>query len=276
MRENGTYDKAIVCLKNILNNTPEDASITAILSHCYILNDDLEQAKIYLDKAKNLNPELALVGWNETKFLLKQNKVDDALVIAEKTNKLFPNDIEGMGVLGSCLRAKGNFEASLKYLNKAIQLNPNYAEAFINRGLISLTQEDKVTALSDLEKAHELKPHIKQIWDLLIGLIVETKITSKAISILIRMIEVDPNHQKSFSLLAGFTEKANDPVLAITSFEKILEYRPNDAVMHLNLGIAFQRQGDVEKAIEHSQKALTIKPDYAEAYSNLGNVLGAM
>ena len=60
----------------------------------------------------------------------------------------------------------GNFDESLKYLNKAIEINQNCAEALINRGLVSLAQNDKENTLSDLEKAHHLKPHIKEIWHL--------------------------------------------------------------------------------------------------------------
>ena len=122
-------------------------------------------------------------------FFLKQAKVGEALVVAKRANRTFPDDVEGMVVLGSCLRAKGNFDESLEYLNKSIQLNPNYAEAFINRGLISLTQKDKVNALSDLEKAHELKPHIKQIWDLVVNMKMEREEYSQLISVLNSMIE---------------------------------------------------------------------------------------
>ena len=94
---------------------------------------------------------------------LKLNKTTEALVVATKTNRSFPDDIEGMAVLGSCLRARGIF-GKLKYLNKAIQLKPNYAEALINRGLIYLNKKDKANALIDLENAHKIKPHFKQIW----------------------------------------------------------------------------------------------------------------
>jgi tetratricopeptide (TPR) repeat protein len=114
LRETGKYDEAIDLLKNSISNFPADPNIPAILSHCYILNDNLEQAKIYLDVAKNINPNIASVGWNETRLLLKQKKVSQALAIADKTNKLFPDDVEGMGVLGSCLRSSGSFDESLK------------------------------------------------------------------------------------------------------------------------------------------------------------------
>ena len=273
LREIGKYDVAIDLLLHQIKQSSKDPNVPALLSHIYILNDNLEQAKIHLDAAKNINPNTASVGWNEARLLLKHKKINEALAVADKTNKLFPNDVEGIGVLGSCLRTSGNVDDGLKYLNKAIELNSNHAEALINRGLIWLEQKDKVNALSDLEKAHHLKPHIKQIWDLIINLVVETKDYSKAISLLLKMIEVDPNLEKSYSLLAACNEKADNPALAISSFKKILESRPNDPTMNFNLGIALQREGKSEEAMEAYNKALAIKPDYAEAYNNLGNAL---
>jgi regulator of sirC expression with transglutaminase-like and TPR domain len=41
-----------------------------------------------------------------------------------------------------------------------LSLNPDYAEALINRGLIRLSQENKPEALADLELAHKVKAPI--------------------------------------------------------------------------------------------------------------------
>ena len=56
LRENGKYDEAIDLLLHQIKQSPTDPNIPAVLSHCYILNDNLEQAKIYLDAAKDINP----------------------------------------------------------------------------------------------------------------------------------------------------------------------------------------------------------------------------
>jgi len=120
LRESGKYDEAINLLLHQTKQSSKDPNIPALLSHCYILSDNLEQAKIYLDVAKKINPNIASVGWNETRLLLKQAKVHEALAIATKANKLFPDDVDGLVALGSCLRVNGSFDESLKYLNKAI------------------------------------------------------------------------------------------------------------------------------------------------------------
>ena len=69
LRETGKYDEAIDLLLYKTKQSPTDPNLTALLSHCYILNGNLEQAKIYLNAAKSINPNMASVGWNEPRLL---------------------------------------------------------------------------------------------------------------------------------------------------------------------------------------------------------------
>ena len=271
LREGGKYFEAIHMLKDEIRKFPKDPNLLSLISNCYILNDDLKEAGIYLNKAKKIDASIAWVGWNEARLLMKKQNIIKGLAVAKKTSRRFPDDVEGMGVLGSCLTVNGDMDEGLKVLDKAIALNPNYAEALINRSLIWLKQEKKSRALTDLKKAHEIKPHLKQIWDLLISLTIEAKNYSSAITILINMIEVDPNHEKSFALLSACNQKSGNTALAIKSFERALEVKPGNVSMHLNLGMALNRQGESEKAIAQFKKALSTKPNFAEAYFNMGN-----
>jgi tetratricopeptide (TPR) repeat protein len=111
-------------------------------------------------------------------------------------------------------------DESLEVLNRAIELNPDYAEALINRGLIRLSQENKPEALADLELAHRLKPHIKQIWDLVVGLKVEAQEYSDAILLLINMIEIDPEDEKRLATLALCYQHLKDFDSAIEAYKK--------------------------------------------------------
>jgi tetratricopeptide (TPR) repeat protein len=273
LRDTGEFNQAIDLLKDKINRLPEDVDLLAVLSHCYLLADQADLAKLHLNRATTIAPYNALVGWNTARLNLKEQKPLEALNVARDTSQRFPDDVEGMGVLGACLRANGEVVESLEILNGAIELNPDYAEALINRGLIRLSQENKPEALADLELAHRLKPHIRQIWDLVVGLKVEAQDYSDAILLLINMIEIDPNWEKGFSLLAACNQKADDSALAVKSFEKVLEVKPGSAAMHVNLGIALTKQGETKTAMANFKKALSIKPDYAEAYNNMGNAL---
>ena len=229
LRESGKFSQAIDLLKDEITKCPQDPNMQGLLLYCLILNEDIKEATIQLDKAKSLDPNNELVGWNEVRLLLKNNLAAEALTFARSTNKRFPDDIEGMGILGSCLRTSNDIEESLIYLNKAIELNPIYAEALINRELIRLTKEDKPGALADLEAAHRLKPHIKQIWDLVTRLTIEAEQYSEAISLLINMIEIDPNNEKSFANKARCHHRLGNNKAATAVYKKALAIKSDHA-----------------------------------------------
>jgi tetratricopeptide (TPR) repeat protein len=273
LRESGKFIQAIDLLKDEITKFPDDPNLRALLSHCYILSKDIKEAAIHLDKAKSLDPSSVLVGLNEARLLLKNKQVNDAIAVARSTNKRFPDDAEVMAVLGSCLRANNEIEESLTYLEKSIELIPNYAESLIHRGLIRLTKKDKASALVDLEKAHKLKPHIKQIWDLVIGLKVEAEQYSETILLLINMIEIEPKYEKSFANMALCHQNLGNNEAAIEAYTKALAIKPDYTIAYNNMGIALQELGKLEEAIEAYTKALAIKPDYPDAYNNMGNAL---
>ena len=119
LKESGNFNQAIELLIKGINLFSDNANMLALLSHCFILIDDLTKAKFYLDKAKEIDPKNALVCWNEARLLLKNKDFEKAVVISRNTNNLFPNNVEGLVVLGSCLRAIGSIDESLLYFNKA-------------------------------------------------------------------------------------------------------------------------------------------------------------
>ena len=273
LRDSGKFNQAIDLLKDETNQFPEGADKLALLSHCYLLADQVDLAKLYLDKATTIAPDNALVGWNTARLALKEQKLSEALNIARNTSQRFPDDVEGMGVLGACLRANGEADESLKVLNRAIALNPDYAEALVNRGLIRLSQENKTAALSDLDLAHRSKPHIKQIWDLVVGLKVEAQEYSDAILLLINIIEIDPENENRLVTLALCYQKVGDLDAALETYQKALAIKPDCINALINMGITLKDQGKLKEALQAYNKVLTIEPNSFEAYSNMGNVL---
>ena len=272
-KEAGEFATAIQLLTGQFAEFSSSVELLSLLTHCYILDDDAENASIYLAKAKAIDPHHVLVSWNEVRLLMKNKNVPDALVVARKTIERYPDDIEGMGVIGACLRVSNKIEDSLIYLDRAIFLNPNYAEALINRGLIKLTRNDKPGALSDLETAHKLKPHIRQIWDLVISLNLELKQFGQAKSFLVKMVEVDPSNVKNFMNLAFCNQTLGDLESAIDNYKQVLKVNPDFAEAYYNMGILLNEGGDLEGAIHSYQQAVSIQPTHAQAYYNMGNVL---
>ena len=270
LRDSGQYNEAITLLTNHVEATCEDPKIFCLLAHCYILKNDASNARLALDKAKYFDPSIAMVGWNEARILLKELDVENALTVVKNTLKFFPDDAEGLGVLGACLRIKGNLEESLKVLNHALNVDNKYAEAFINRGLVHLSLKNKRAALSDLEHAYALKPHMTQIWTPLISLKMDMRDFSGAITFLKRMIEIDPNDEKKHASLALCHQKLGEYPECIKAYQTAISINPDYADAYFNLGSAFKKVGRREEAIKNYEMGLKIKPADASVFYNMG------
>jgi tetratricopeptide (TPR) repeat protein len=54
---------------------------------------------------------------------------------------------------------RGNCDAAITAYSRAIELNPNFAEAYNNRAYTYMVKKDYADALTDLDKAIELRPN---------------------------------------------------------------------------------------------------------------------
>jgi tetratricopeptide (TPR) repeat protein len=270
LKEGGQYSSAINILEKSIKIFFGDANLLALLAQCYLLQENLSQATKALNEAKALPKSSGFVGWTEARVLLRKRLISDALVVAKDTHRNFPDDVEGMGVLGACYRASGDLDKALELLNRALHSNPSFAEALINRALIHLAREEKVAALTDLEAAYKLKPFITQIWELIIKLKLEAEQFLDALELLIEMLGKDPLDESRLSLISMCIEKLGDPQLAITAFKRVLHIVPDNATIHVNLGIALRKTGEFLKSINHFKRAVSIKADYMEAHYNMG------
>jgi Flp pilus assembly protein TadD len=65
---------------------------------------------------------------------------------------------------GGLAKSPNDVDSALADYNKAIELKPDYAEAYYNRGVAKQAKGDKSGALADQNKAIELKPDYAQAY----------------------------------------------------------------------------------------------------------------
>lgn len=234
-----------------------------------MLVDDIKKSETALDRAKEVDPKLASVGWNAARLSLKKQEFKKAVQIAQEVHSRHPNDVEGISVLGACLRADGQLNEGLAYLNQAISLQSDYAEAYINRGLLQLTLTDKKSALSDFKIAFDLKPHFKQIWNLIVSLAIELNDFSCAVEVLNQALLVDNKNYSLYSNLGFCLQQLGDFTGATQAYNSALLLNPNCAATLSNNASALKKQGKLEEVTKLLIEALNIEPDLIEAKENL-------
>ena len=81
---------------------------------------------------------------------------EQAITEFNKAIELDPEYAEAYNNRGNAYWNKGNFDRAIADYDKAIELDPEYAEAYSNRGFVYYLKGELTKAISDLEKCLEL------------------------------------------------------------------------------------------------------------------------
>ena len=140
---------------------------------------------------------------------------------------------------GIILKGLGKLREAEISLRKAIELKPDFADAYINLG----------NTLKDL------------------GRFEEAEIATR------KAIELKPNFANSHNNLGLILQGLGKLEEAELSVRESIKIKPDFANAHNNLGIILKDLRKLEEAELSVRKAIKIKPDYANAYNNLGTIL---
>ncbi len=273
LRESGRYLEAIDWLKNHLVQNPQDANAYAHLAQNFSLNKQDGEAWTALNSALAINPNSILVQRNHARLLLKQQKISEARKIAAGIYQADSADVENQLVFAAMLTANNELEPSKNLCEKALQVRPNYAEAFAILGQVHWKAGDKNAALQLFEKALSIKPHLIQLYPIIAAFHNENKNLPAAIHALKKAWEYEPHEVEHMVNLGELLRQNYQTAEAITVLEKAVQLAPKNAMAWTNLGTVLQQISEIKKAKIAYEKALAIYPNQAELLNNFGNIV---
>lgn len=144
--------------------------------------------------------------------------------------------------LGNVQFERGAYAEAVKLYTCAIDLQPDYAPIYADRGYAYAALLDSDHALADYDQALKL----------------DETLTAAYI-----------NRGSLYTSLGNFG-------LALNDFTLVIGLNPNDAIAYNNRGVVHAAEGDYDLAIADFQQALQIDPNYATPYASLGAVYSAM
>ncbi|MBN1993899.1 MAG: tetratricopeptide repeat protein, partial [Anaerolineae bacterium] len=215
---------------------------------------------------------LALFAVGRSYFI--QEEYMEAIKVYTKVIELKPDDADIYNNRGVAYYASGDLEKASMDFNKAIQLKPNLAEAYIGQGLVYAASDNLEQAIKEYTKAIELKPDYAGAYNNRGLAYSASGDLENAIADFTQAIELKPDYAEAYVSRGFAYATSNDLKQAIADFTQAIELKPDDAIAYTNRGAAYKDSSDPEKAITDFNKAIQLKPDFAEAYNNRGAAYG--
>lgn len=157
MAKSGKADRNIELLKKGETGTQEQFFVYFHSATNFLAKKDNETALLYLKKTLELNPNFVPALLNLAGIYITDNNLTEAEKILITASQLEQNT----GIynnLGIIYAKRKEFNRAIKKFEKALQLNPNSADAYYNLSLVYREKGKKEKAEFFLEKAQELNP----------------------------------------------------------------------------------------------------------------------
>jgi Tfp pilus assembly protein PilF len=154
---------------------------------------------------------------------------------AENAIKLDPGHYMAHYNLGVAYFELKQMETARVELQKALELNSDFASVYVVLGMIDLQENNIPQAISEFERAYQMDS------------------TSSEISTKLALAYIMTNQQ---------LPKANELLVYA------LRIRPENAEAHNNLGVLYAMQNQMPSARYHFEQALKYRPDYPDAQMN--------
>lgn len=200
-------------------------------------------------------------------------KLDDAVLAYRRAVELQPDYADAHNNLGNALREKGDAAAALTSCARAIELKPGYAEAYNNLGNALKDLGELDAAIAAYGKAIGAKRAFAEA-HLNLGIVLQAKGNGDAaLECLRETIALAPHLAVAHDKLASILMHRGDIPGAIEAYRRVTELTPESAQAHNTLGNVLNGAARVPEAVPCYERAIALEPDFADAYHNLANAL---
>jgi len=253
---------------------PSHSQLNSLLEHYQSGRyEDAEKLAISITQQFPHHP----FSWKVLAAVLKQTgRISEALVASQKAVEIDPEDAEAHSNLGNTLKELGRLEEAEARYRKAIALKTDYAEAHSNLGV----------TLKELGRLEEAEASYRETIALKSDFFEAHSNLGNTLKELGRLEEAEASHRQAIAVKPENAEVHRN--LGVTlkelgrleeaeaSYREAIELNPDYVEAHINLGITLQELGRLEESEASFTQAIALKPDFAETWNNLGNTLQSL
>jgi tetratricopeptide (TPR) repeat protein len=238
--------------------------------------DDVMEREYYLRALEAIerneeDPRLKAY-FDEIEYCREQKDHVSALAYAEKlvTSR---GEAKDWSEKGRCLNRLKRRDEALECLDKAIEIDSNYARAWTYKGdvLEDLKRYDE--ALEAYNKAIELDANDPYPWNNRGYILNNLKRYDEALVSVDRAIELDANYQSAWVNRGNVLNNLKRYDEALASCDRVIELDANDPYPWNNRGIALKNLKRYDEALASYDRAIELDANYLYAWDNRGILL---
>jgi tetratricopeptide (TPR) repeat protein/proteasome lid subunit RPN8/RPN11 len=175
------------------------------------------------------------------------------------------SDLDAISKGTICLSGQA-YDDAICHFNEAMRLNPNYADAFFNRGITHVENGELDNAIDDYSQAIRINPNYAKAHHNRAMAYAAKKDYDKAIEGYTEAIRLDPELASAFVSRGAVYDAMQDHDKAIGDYSEAIRLNPTYRVAHNNRGCAYAEKKEYDEAIHHFDEAIRLNARLVSAY----------
>ena len=168
------------------------------------------------------------------------------------------------------MRQRGQLDAALQSYTRALDLNPDFAEAHCNLGATFADLGQLDAAVQCYRRALAINPDFAEAHGNLGSALRGLGQLQEAAASYALALAAKPDFADAYYNLAITLKDLGQLEAAVHNYRCALGLRPQSSEWHSSLGTVLKELGRLEEAVLSYEQALAIKPDFIQALCNLG------
>jgi len=265
------FGEAETQLKMALELAPDFPPLSEDLGSALAQQRKFEEAIPLFEQAIRQDPELANAHKKLGQALAA---VGRGLEADEAFETFFEKDPDtGTVAVGADHLRAGREEEAITSFRQALKDNPDNVDAMRFLAAVYLKQERKLgDAEALLQRATQIAPDFAGAW-IDLGLVLKKRAKRmEAIEALSQATVLEPGNGNIWELLASVTASAGYPEQAAEAFRKAIAISPNAAGYHMGYAHVLKTLGDQPASLRAYREAIRLRPQFGEVYWSMANL----
>lgn len=206
-------------------------------------------------------------------FLVRDNQLDQAIALLEKTLSRCPYDALTRHDLARLYAAKGGHEQAMALLvSKESPFPCTEEEALEILGTYYVKQGRYLNALQVYTRLNELTPNRVGVLVNLASAATYQQDYVKVAQVLKQALKIDPNSCSAMINLGNLFVRQNETLEALAWFERAVENDPYNYIATFSMGMQKLKLGQVRDGMKYVTDSVQLRPDFVEGYETLVKV----
>jgi tetratricopeptide (TPR) repeat protein len=194
-----------------------------------------------------------------------------AIASYDRAIELDPDFAGAYSNRGNAYGALGEHERAIEDYDRAIEIDPDFAGAYVGRGIAYRNLEQYEQAIASYDRAIEIDPEYALAYNNRGNAYGALGEHERAIEDYDRAIEIDPDFAGTHRGRGHAYGALGEYEQAIASYDRAIEIDPEDAGAHIARGHAYFENGEYERAIEDYDRAIEFGTEIVFVYYARGN-----